>query len=158
MDLAMTGKKKPKTDILFYLTRKGLSLHDAKDPSLASKIKSGMAVPVAAAVPSDHHPHPGTVARARPVSPVLGTAVHGVDIGATATTNNSKSDATIDEDEPKGVEDPCALCCGAPRDCVLIPCGHRICCSATCGEQIRSARVRCARSRARSVLRVYRTQ
>ena len=49
-------------------------------------------------------------------------------------------------------EDHCALCCERAMDCVLIPCGHQICCT-ECGHQIKCCpvcKVNC------SVLRIFR--
>ena len=56
------------------------------------------------------------------------------------------------EDSVATADDACALCCERSMDCVLIPCGHQICCT-ECGHQLQkcpTCKVNC------SVLRVFR--
>uniref|UniRef100_A0A6U1PLW1 RING-type domain-containing protein n=1 Tax=Cyclophora tenuis TaxID=216820 RepID=A0A6U1PLW1_CYCTE len=132
VDLAMTGK--PKLDVLRYLVmEKNMSVMDTKDPNLAPKalealLRVGVA-PASATEPiqqQQHHQH-------QPVS-----AVHFI------------------EDETEGsqttIEDACILCCEKPMDCVIIPCGHQVCCE-ECGKLVRKCpvcKVDC------SVLRIFR--
>ena len=123
LDLAMSGKK-PKTDILFYLVSKGLSIHDVKDTTLAPKTLEAML----------------KAGLDRPPSPVAAI----IENDQAMELDESVMTATLD--------DQCALCCERDMDCVLIPCGHQICCI-ECGHQIQNCpvcKVNC------SVLRIFR--
>jgi len=130
MDLAMAGK--PKFEILRYLVRKGLSIHDAKDSSLAPKTLEAM-------LKAGLSPEP----RNDPSNSASGIALIEEDV--------NMIDASYDDSTT--MEDLCALCCEKTMtDCVLIPCGHQCCC-AECGQQIKNCpicKVDC------SVLRVFR--
>lgn len=130
LDLAMTGR--PKVDILMYLIQQGLSMEDVKDTALASKtleavMKSG------AMNPKD----------AEEIQ-----AKGSDDIDSVLREVN----VIQQEESVVSLEDPCKLCCDKAMDCVLVPCGHQMCCS-DCAAQLSKCpvcKVDC------SVLRIYR--
>jgi Zinc finger, C3HC4 type (RING finger) len=130
LDLAMTGKVK--VGILQYLIQRGLNIDDVKDHSLVPKtlehmLKTGVmfnAVSSAIIVPPDD----------------------GMDV------DTSDHDIDYSEGSVTNMDDACTLCCEKSMDCVLIPCGHQLCCT-ECGHQLKSCpvcKVQC------SVLRVFR--
>ena len=133
LDLAMSGRQ-PKRDILHYLVvSKGLSINDMKDTKLAlqtleSLLKGGVCLPME-----------------NVTDPILSAA-------------NTKATVVVDDDDDTlrddsvALQDPCALCCDKETDCVLVPCGHQICCT-ECGHQVTCCpvcKVPC------SVLRIFR--
>lgn len=124
MDLAMTGR--PKLDILQYLAaEKNMSVLETKDPKLAQ-----------------------TTLDAFLRRPGGADAMENERIVADECFPLKKQSSIASE----SIEDACALCCEQSMDCVLIPCGHQICCS-QCGKQLDECpvcKVKC------SVLRIFR--
>lgn len=128
MDLAMTGK--PKMGILKYLVvEKGMSVCDSKDPKL---------------------------------SQLTLDALLRCEEGADISREMGKGDGRNEIDYLKvreasaasfdSLQDACALCCERAMDCVLIPCGHQICC-VDCGHHLSTCpvcKVNC------SILRIFR--
>ena len=114
---------KPKLEILRYLVcTKNISLEDTKDSTLA----------------------------ARTLELLLRSGVTLDQI----TTAPEGDVSLIDDclDSLTTIEDACIICCEREMDCVLIPCGHQVCCM-NCGNQITTCpvcKVRC------SVLRIFR--
>jgi hypothetical protein len=132
MDFAMAGK--PKVEILLYLVQKGLSIHDVKDKTLAPKTLESL-LKVGQIERFLRYADPNT-------SSVVPIVPDDIDI----------ADPSRDESVATNMEDMCALCCEKAMDCVLVPCGHQICCF-ECGQQIASCPVCKANC---SVLRVFR--
>ena len=126
LDLAMTGK--PKIDILVYLAKKGLSIDDVKDSSLVPKtldaiLKTGISTQL-----------------------LLQTRQHDVNMV------EPDNDGSCYDESTSLLEDRCSLCCERPMDCVLLPCGHQMCCT-ECAQQLEKCpfcKVDC------SILRVFR--
>jgi type II secretory pathway pseudopilin PulG len=140
LDLAMTGR--PKVEILMYLiAEKGLRINDVKDPKLAPKTletlmksssssSSGLMV-----VGNNNNKNNG--------APGGGTVHVVLDNG------NEQEDSVMSN---TSIEDACHICFERQMDCVLIPCGHQVCC-VECGHQVRCCpicKVDC------SVLRIFR--
>jgi len=124
-------------DILKYLIQKGLSIDDVKDSALAPKTLEAVMKADAAG---------GAVADA---------LVHREGNRANEVEYMIREINVI---EPEGsiasstLDDPCKLCCEKVMDCVLVPCGHQMCC-ADCGMQLSQCpicKVQC------TVLRIYR--
>jgi Zinc finger, C3HC4 type (RING finger) len=134
LDLAMTGR--PKVEILMYLiAEKGLRINDVKDPQLAPKtletlMKSSsglMLIPPSVGTNND------------------GTGPHVVMDNVAGQEDSVMSNAD-------SMDDACNICFERQMDCVLIPCGHQVCCI-ECAQQVRSCpicKVEC------SALRVFR--
>mmetsp|Transcript_1133 Transcript_1133/g.2114 ORF Transcript_1133/g.2114 Transcript_1133/m.2114 type:complete len:393 (+) Transcript_1133:1-1179(+) len=129
IDLAMTGK--PKLEVLRYLVmEKNLSVMDTKDPSLAPRtlealLRAGVSRESAEAS----------------IAP-QGRVVHVI----TSDDQASSIDGTTT------LDDACILCYERSMDCVLIPCGHQVCCR-ECGKNLNTCpvcKVDC------SVLRIFR--
>jgi Zinc finger, C3HC4 type (RING finger) len=136
LDLAMSGHK-PKTDILHYLVAsKGLSVTDIKDTTLAPQtleaiLKGGLYVTA-------------SMNESFSLAPLATTE-------PTIVLDDHISDDALHDDSVV-LQDPCALCCERETNCVLVPCGHQICCT-ECGHQVASCpvcKVQC------TVLRIFR--
>lgn len=120
LDLAMTGK--PKMDILRHLViEMNMSILDTKNPKLAQVTLENLLRET------------GNLARGhdrldRLLENEYPTTVHVVeDDNNTMLPPDSMCDTSID--------DACVICCEKPMDCVLVPCGHQLCCSG-CGTKI----------------------
>ena len=138
LDIAMTGR--PKMEILAYLVGRGLSIYDVKDPTLAPKTLEVMLKGHNAGMMVTGH---------NTISPAHGVAMIGNDDDE---QHNIMMDTSGFDESVTTTEDHCALCCERSMDCVLIPCGHQICCT-ECGHQIKCCpvcKVNC------SVLRIFR--
>jgi Zinc finger, C3HC4 type (RING finger) len=131
LDLVMSGRR-PKPDILHYLVvAKGVSINDIKDTTLAlqtleSLLKRGICLP-----PSNTQESPFPSSNTEP----------------TLIFDDPAADEATD-----ALQDPCALCCDRETDCVLLPCGHQMCCT-ECGAQLAACpacKVPC------TVLRIFR--
>jgi hypothetical protein len=134
LDLAMKGR--PKIDILVYLIQNGLSISDVHDPSLAPKT---LEVVLKAGFPIH------SIDTLMPDMPVKTDE-------SDKKFDVSRNKSLVYEESVATLEDACVLCCERSTDCVLIPCGHQICCT-DCGHQLTSCpvcKINC------SVLRVYR--
>ncbi|EEC49462.1 predicted protein [Phaeodactylum tricornutum CCAP 1055/1] len=134
LDLAMKGR--PKIDILVYLIQNGLSISDVHDPSLAPKT---LEVVLKAGFPIH------SIDTLMPDMPVITDE-------SDKKFDVSRNKSLVYEESVATLEDACVLCCERSTDCVLIPCGHQICCT-DCGHQLTSCpvcKINC------SVLRVYR--
>jgi Zinc finger, C3HC4 type (RING finger) len=124
LDLVMSGRK-PKRDILHYLVvSKGLSINDIKDATLAlqtleSLLKGGACLP--------------------PSNTNGGIPCHSATTEPTMIFDDAAPD-DITHDDSVALQDPCALCCDRETDCVLLPCGHQMCCT-ECGAQLASCPV-----------------
>jgi hypothetical protein len=123
IDLAMTGR--PKLAVLRYLVmEKNLSVMDTKDPTLAPRTLDALLR--------------SGVSRESAEASVAGDVVHIID------DHTEYSGTTLD--------DACILCYERSMDCVLLPCGHQVCCQ-ECGKNLTICplcKVNC------SVLRIFR--
>lgn len=124
VELAMTGKAK--LDILRYLVMdKNLSILDASDPKLAPRALEAL---LRAGVPKQ-------------------SAEESISDGIMVRIIDDPS-----EHSSRSLDDACVLCYERSMDCVLIPCGHQVCCQ-ECGKQLDACpvcKVNC------SVLRIFR--
>jgi len=128
IDIAMTGKK-VKVEILRYLiVDKNMSLSDTKATGLASRtlealLRAGVTMPAKVGLEDDDDDQAAHL-------------IHEIESVTSGTT----------------IDDACPLCCERQMDCVLIPCGHQICCQ-DCGKNLKKCpicKVDC------SVLRIFR--
>ena len=114
--------RSPKIEILMFLIKQGLSIYDVQDTSLAPKTLEAI---LRAGFPNQ--------------------SIDAVPSGVNVVESHHDESVTT-------IEDACALCCERPMDCVLIPCGHQICCT-DCGQQVTTCplcKVQC------NVLRIFR--
>lgn len=105
------------------MLEKSLSVLDTNDPTLAPRT---LEVLLRAGVSLDQASS----------SPTVGNVVNVVEDDYSVST----------------IEDACILCCEKSMDCVLIPCGHQVCCK-ECGTHLTNCpvcKVQC------SVLRIFR--
>lgn len=139
VDLAMTGR--PKLEILRYLVmEKKLSVLDTKDPSLAPRaldalLRSGASLPPPESVtriPMETFP-------GQPMVHVIDDLTENSD---TVTLDDAVSSEIVSwiSDHSNNVKltidhCQCILCYEKSMDCVLIPCGHQVCCQ-HCGKQL----------------------
>lgn len=129
LDLALAGKHK--IDILRYLVvEKNMRVQDAKDPQQALVALDVMLrQPAVGGISCDIE-----MRDSPPATEMAVVRVESDDISST-------------------IEDACTLCYEKTVDCVLIPCGHQMCCT-DCGHHLDKCpvcKVQC------SVLRVFRT-
>jgi hypothetical protein len=140
LDLAMSGRVR--VDILQYLIQHGFSIDDVKDHSLVPKTLEAMLKMGVSLNNSSNNMDPLFA------NPTLSQIPHVIDEdGMDVDLEDCQQ-----EDSETNLDDACALCCERSMDCVLIPCGHQICCT-ECGQQLRSCpvcKVQC------SVLRIFR--
>jgi Zinc finger, C3HC4 type (RING finger) len=158
LDIAMTGKS-PKMDILVYLIQHGIRINDMKDPALAPKTLEVLLKGNCMVSPPPRSSGNALLA-SRGNPPMIEVDVvmeeEDDDEANAAAAISDRSDgmtsiasattALVDDD------DLCALCCESKMDCVLLPCGHQVCCF-RCGNMLTSCpacKVSC------SVLRIFR--
>lgn len=128
MDLALTGRQQ-KIDILrYFVVEKNMSLRETKD---AKQAMGALEV----------------LLRQLNDSGIRGGSIEARDLpNHIEPDDRSASQAT-------SIEDACTLCYEKSMDCVLIPCGHQLCC-VECGHHLKKCpvcKVNC------SVLRIFRT-
>jgi Zinc finger, C3HC4 type (RING finger) len=154
LDLAMLGRR-PKLDILMFLIQKGLSIDDVKDASLASKtlqtiLKGGkIASPNLFQLPTSRSNNDCILLMLEDDNNDNNDSRRNQTSAMHDTSNVTPY--PIDESVTI-VEDMCTLCCEKTMDCVLVPCGHQLCCSG-CGSHLRKCPV--CQSHC-TVLRIYR--
>jgi Zinc finger, C3HC4 type (RING finger) len=141
LDLAMTGR--PKVEILMYLiAEKGLSINDVKDPQLAPKTLETLLMRSSSGL------------RTLPPTDVGNSGCAGGGAVHVVLDNGNEGEAQEDSviSNSTSMEDACFICFERQMDCVLIPCGHQVCCI-ECGQQVRCCpicKVQC------NVLRIFR--
>lgn len=167
LDLAMTGRK-PKLDILMFLIQKGLSIDDVKDTTLASKtlqiiLKTGkiasrnlIQIPTTSVNNNNNNNMLILMLNEDNNIDNNNSSIHNQTNAVVMddTDNNIHNVCSYPIDESAIIieENFCTLCCEKPMDCVLVPCGHQLCCS-TCGTHLGKCpicNVNC------TVLRIYR--
>jgi Zinc finger, C3HC4 type (RING finger) len=146
LDLAMTGR--PKVDILIYLiAEKGLRINDVKDPQLAPKTLETLLLKQSSASLSSSGFMSLNMNHGSAAAVTATGAVHVV------LDNGNEQDSVMSSSSSSAsMEDACCICFERQMDCVLIPCGHQVCCT-ECGQQVRCCpicKVDC------SVLRIFR--